>query len=126
MRAEFERDPLLGALGGLVRDTDEAGNVLAATGLGSFDWFLRAGQDGPSPAGGFPAFFFPEGGCMLRRSAFLACGGFFEPYFLTVSELDARHQTSRRRVRRPLPADCRLRPHEGTRRSSAGRVARYG
>ena len=37
---------------------------------------------------GFPAFSFPEGACMIRRSAYLEVGGFFEPYFLASSEID--------------------------------------
>jgi GT2 family glycosyltransferase len=87
MREVFERDPGLGVLGGFVRDVDESGRVNAAVGPGSFDWFLRAGQVG-EPADGMPSFFFPEGACMMRRSALLEVGGWFEPYYLALSELD--------------------------------------
>jgi GT2 family glycosyltransferase len=87
MREVFERDPGLGVLGGFVRDVDESGAVNAAVGPGSFDWFLRAGQRG-EPADGMPSFFFPEGACMMRRSALLEVGGWFEPYYLALSELD--------------------------------------
>jgi GT2 family glycosyltransferase len=87
MREVFERDPGLGVLGGFVRDVDESGLVNAAVGPGSFDWFLRAGQGG-EPADGMPSFFFPEGACMMRRDALLEAGGWFEPYYLALSELD--------------------------------------
>lgn len=87
MVEHFERDPKLGALGGFVRDVEPDGAVNAATGPGSFDWFLRAGQEG-APEDGLPTFFFPEGAVMLRRTAFDEVGGFFEPYFLALSELD--------------------------------------
>jgi GT2 family glycosyltransferase len=87
MREAFERDSALGVLGGFVRDVDETGRVNAAVGPGSFDWFLRAGQEG-APAGGLPSFFFPEGACMMRKRALLEAGGWFEPYYLAVSELD--------------------------------------
>ena len=60
MREAFARSPALGALGGFVRDVDEAGRLDAAVGPGSFDWFLRAGREG-EPADGIPAFFFPRG-----------------------------------------------------------------
>ncbi len=87
MVEHFERDPKLGALGGFVRDVEPDGEVNAATGPGSFDWFLRAGQEG-APEDGLPSFFFPEGAVMLRRTAFQEVGGWFEPYFLALSELD--------------------------------------
>ena len=87
MRDVFERDPRLGVLGGFVRDVDEAGRVNAAVGPGSFDWFLRAGQVG-EPADGMPSFFFPEGACMMRKEALAGAGGWFEPFYLTLSELD--------------------------------------
>jgi GT2 family glycosyltransferase len=88
MSAVFERDPELGLLAGLVHDVDEAGRIVAGAEPGSFDWFLRAGRGGPVPADGLPTFFFPEGACMIRRDAFLQAGGFYAPYFLTMSELD--------------------------------------
>lgn len=87
LRAVFERDPTLGVLGGFVRDVDEDGNVNPAVGPGSFDWFLRAGQEG-EPADGLPSFFFPEGACMMRKRALAEAGGWFEPYYLAHSELD--------------------------------------
>ena len=87
MVEHFRRNPKLGALGGFVRDVAPDGEVNAATGPGSFDWFLRAGQHG-APEDGLPSFFFPEGAVMLRRTAFEEVGGWFEPYFLALSELD--------------------------------------
>jgi GT2 family glycosyltransferase len=84
----FERDPRLGAAGGFVRDVDGEGGVVRSTELGTFDWWLRAGRKGEAPAEGFPAFFFPEGASLLRRSAYLEVGGFFEPYFYLSSEID--------------------------------------
>src|SRR5205085_2495478 len=62
--------PRVAAAGGLVRDVDAEERVLLESGFGTFDWWLRAGDDGPCPPEGFPAFFFPEGASMVRRSAF--------------------------------------------------------
>jgi GT2 family glycosyltransferase len=84
----IEANPRLGVATGLIEDTTWEGEVLRATNPGSFDWFLRAGRTG-DPSEGFETFFFAEGGCLLRRDAFLAAGGFFAPFFFTVSELDA-------------------------------------
>ena len=84
----FSQAPRLGVVGGLVRDVDEEHKVTADYGLGSFDWFLRAGHEGEPPPQGFPAFFFPEGGCMFRRKAFLEADGFFEPFFHACTEID--------------------------------------
>lgn len=84
----FERDPRLGAAGGFVRDVDADGGLVRSTELGTFDWWLRAGRKGEAPPEGLPAFFFPEGASMLRRSAYLEVGGFFEPYFYLSSEID--------------------------------------
>jgi GT2 family glycosyltransferase len=78
----------LGVATGLVRDVDDAGATLQSTELGSFDWFLRRGRAG-APSDGFDTFFFAEGACMVRRTPFLEAGGFFPPYFFTLSELDA-------------------------------------
>jgi GT2 family glycosyltransferase len=86
--AAFDANPRLGVAGGLVRDVEEDGSIGQDTGLGSFDWWLRAGRAG-APAEGIEAFFFAEGGCMVRRDAFVAAGGFYEPYFFTLSEIDA-------------------------------------
>jgi GT2 family glycosyltransferase len=86
--AAFDANPRLGVAGGLVRDVEADGTVGQDTQLGSFDWWLRAGHSG-EPREGIPAFFFAEGGCMLRRDAFIAAGGFYGPYFFTLSEIDA-------------------------------------
>jgi GT2 family glycosyltransferase len=88
LRDRFVRDTRLGAAGGFVRDVDAQGAVVRSTELGTFDWWLRAGRKGHAPPEGFPAFFFPEGASMLRRSAYLEVGGFFEPYFYLSSEID--------------------------------------
>lgn len=85
--ATFDSDPKVAIVGGFVRDVDDHGNILKATGLGDFDWFLRAGQTG-SPIEGLPSFFFPEGACMARREAFLEVGGYFGPFFGEVTELE--------------------------------------
>jgi GT2 family glycosyltransferase len=84
----FALDPRLGAAGGFVRDVDGDGRVVRSTELGTFDWWLRSGRKGEAPPEGMPAFFFPEGASMLRRSAYLEVGGFFEPYFYFSSEID--------------------------------------
>jgi N-acetylglucosaminyl-diphospho-decaprenol L-rhamnosyltransferase len=88
LAAAFERNPRLAVAGGLVRDVDPGGRVLRQDELGTFDWYLRAGRTGPAPDGGFPAFFFPEGGCLLRRDAFLEVGGYFEPFFFLGVEVE--------------------------------------
>lgn len=88
MRERFALDPRLGALAGFVRDVTPAGEVTQTTEVGGFDWFLRVGARGPAPEEGFPTFFFPEGGVLIRRTAYLEVGGFFAPYFFTVSEVD--------------------------------------
>ena len=84
----FAAHPRLGILGGLVRELDADGNVYRSDEPGTFDWFLRAGQTGPTPKDGLPSFFFPEGACMARREAFLEVGGYFEPFFTDVTELE--------------------------------------
>jgi N-acetylglucosaminyl-diphospho-decaprenol L-rhamnosyltransferase len=81
-------NPSLAAAGALVRDVDGDGRVVKLDELGTFDWWLRAGREGEPPPEGFPAFFFPEGAAMIRRSAYLDVGGFFEPYFVASTELD--------------------------------------
>lgn len=87
--AMFERTARLGVVGGLIRDVDPDGNVVKLDEPGTFDWWLRGGRPpGPAPADGWPCFFFPEGGCLARRSAYLEVGGFFEPYFFGTSEVD--------------------------------------
>jgi GT2 family glycosyltransferase len=87
MRQVLVRDGRVAVVGGLVRELMPAGRVVA-TEPGSFDWFLRAGDEGEPPPGGFPTFFFPEGACLLRRDAFLEAGGFFEPFFFASVEID--------------------------------------
>jgi GT2 family glycosyltransferase len=84
----FRRQPRLGVAGGLVRDVDSDGRRLREDELGTFDWFLRGGRRGELPADGVPSFFFPEGASMVRREAFLESGGYFAPYFFTVTEID--------------------------------------
>jgi GT2 family glycosyltransferase len=90
--AELERafaaNPRLGVAGGFIRNVGDDGTVLIDEQVGSFDWFLRSGVEGDPPEG-IPAYFFPEGACMVRRDAFLAAGGFYAPYFFTLSEIDA-------------------------------------
>lgn len=88
LRAAFARDPRLGLAAGLVLEVDRDGRVTHSHEVGTFDWFLRAGHRGAVPPEGVPTFFFPEGGCMVRRDAFLQVDGFFAPYFFTVSEVD--------------------------------------
>lgn len=87
--AMCERNPRLALVGGLIRDVDAEGGVVRLDQPGTFDWWLRCGRPpGPAPADGWPCFFFPEGGCLVRRSAFLDVGAFFEPYFFGSSEVD--------------------------------------
>jgi N-acetylglucosaminyl-diphospho-decaprenol L-rhamnosyltransferase len=81
--------PRLGVVGGLIRDVDADGAVVKLDQPGTFDWWLRGGRPaGPAPADGWPCFFFPEGGSLVRRSAYVEVGGFFEPYFFGTSEVD--------------------------------------
>jgi GT2 family glycosyltransferase len=40
------------------------------------------------PDDGFPAFFFPEGACMVRREAYLAVGGYLPAFFFSGGEID--------------------------------------
>jgi GT2 family glycosyltransferase len=86
--AAFEGLPRLAVVGGLVRDLDLDGNVVQVDEPGSFDWFLRAGQTGDPPPGGFPAFFFPACAAFVRRSAFLEVGGFLRPLFMHNIEVE--------------------------------------
>jgi GT2 family glycosyltransferase len=85
--AAFARAPHVGLVGGSVRDVDQDGTIVFRDEVGSFDWWLRAGRSDVPPAG-LPAFFFPEGACVVRRRAYLEAGGCFPPYFVTVTELD--------------------------------------
>jgi len=89
LRAAFRRQPRLGVAGGRIVDVDTRGDVRhRGVEVGSFDWFLRPRGRADAPEDGFPASFFPQGGCMLRRDAFLEVGGCFEPYFFYGEELD--------------------------------------
>lgn len=89
-------EPRAAVAGGFVRDVPEPEDgvlpddppLLRAHEPGTFDWWLRAGRQGQVPPEGVPAYFFPEGACMVRRSAFLEVGGFYAPYFLATSEID--------------------------------------
>jgi GT2 family glycosyltransferase len=83
----LSRAPRVALVGGSVRDVDTVGRIVFDAGVGSFDWWQRAGRAG-NPADGLPAFFFPEGACVVRREAYLEAGGCFEPYFVTLTELD--------------------------------------
>jgi GT2 family glycosyltransferase len=75
----FANSPRLAVAGGLVRDVDHAGNVVKLDGPGTFDWWLRGGRrQQAAPPDGWPCFFFPEGGCLIRREA----------YFFGTSEVD--------------------------------------
>jgi N-acetylglucosaminyl-diphospho-decaprenol L-rhamnosyltransferase len=84
----MDAHPRTAILGGLVQELDAEGNIFRRQEAGTFDWFLRAGEAGPTPSGGFPSFYFPEGACMARRAAFLEVGGYFEPFFTDVTELE--------------------------------------
>jgi GT2 family glycosyltransferase len=83
----FRASPRLAVAAGEVVDVDEQGRVLRSGEPGTFDWFLRAGRSG-APEDGFPAFFFPEGACVIRRAAFVEAGGFFTPFFFACEGLE--------------------------------------
>ena len=85
--AVFDRAPHVGLIGGSVRDVDADGSIVFEHGVGSFNWWLRAGRTDDRPTG-LPAFFFPEGACVVRRQAYLDAGGCFAPFFVTLTELD--------------------------------------
>jgi GT2 family glycosyltransferase len=83
--AAFERNDRLGVAGGLVRDVDPETGVENERGTNTFDFWLG---DPSRPDDEVPAFFFPEGACMMRREAFLDVGGYFEPLFQSGAGLD--------------------------------------
>jgi GT2 family glycosyltransferase len=87
LAAAFRANPRLAVAAGEVVDVDEQGRIVRSGEPGTFDWFLRAGRRGV-PQRGFPAFFFPEGACVIRRAAFLEAGGFFTPFFFACVELE--------------------------------------
>ena len=119
----FTANPRLAVAAGLVRDVDWDGSVLIVDQPGSFDWFLRSGITGDPPEG-IPAYFFAEGASMVRRDAFLAAGGFYAPFFFTVSELDAALRARRRRMGGPLlPARAVLASEGGRARELHARAA---
>ena len=85
----FENDPSLGIAGGRIATVSSRLERLGdGSAPGSFDWFFRSLNGAPAPAEGFDACFFAQCGCVIRRSAFLAVGGCFEPYFFYGEELD--------------------------------------
>ena len=88
LTSALTRSPRLAVAGGLVIDVDKDEHVLKRDEAGTFDWFFRSGSKDIDPADGFPVFFFPEGACMIRKSAFLEVGGFFGEFFFAGSESD--------------------------------------
>lgn len=86
LRRAFEGRPDLAVVGGFIDQVTTEG-VSTGGMVHAFDWFLGRRREDGGP-GGNEAFFFPEGGAMVRRSPFLEVGGFFEPGFLTMTEVD--------------------------------------
>jgi GT2 family glycosyltransferase len=80
--------PKVAVVGGLIRDRNPAGQRIPDGAVGTFDWWLRCGQEGDPPPEGFRSIYFPECGCLIRREAYFDAGGFFEPYFFHISEPD--------------------------------------
>jgi GT2 family glycosyltransferase len=68
-----------------VRDVDPKTGAENERGTNTFDYWLG---DPSRPDEEVPAFFFPEGACMMRREAFLEVGGYFEPFFQGGAGLD--------------------------------------
>ena len=85
--AAFAAEPQLAVAGGRVREIDSRDGRLLRAGARNVRLVARPGGRPASPTG-IPAFFFPEGASLVRRSTYLEVGGFFEPYFLALSELD--------------------------------------
>ena len=90
LRTMFERCPRLGAVGGKVIDVDPVQTGVLNTGeeVGSFHWLSCYGHVGIDGERGVPSFFVAEGACMIRHLAHREVGGFFEPYFRELAELD--------------------------------------
>lgn len=84
----FRAEPRLGVAAGFVRDVDVERGTATEKGADTFDWWLRGGRGEGDSKAGMPAFFFPEGACMVRRQAFLEVGGYFEPFFHTCAGID--------------------------------------
>jgi GT2 family glycosyltransferase len=82
------RVPRAGVVGGWIVDIDADGRASRSDEIGTFDWFLRMGRTGEVPDEGIAAIFFPEGGCMFKRAAYLECDGYYAPYFWTIGEVD--------------------------------------
>ena len=77
----FEPNPRLRLEGGFVRDIDADGGVVRSTELGTFDWWLPRGHGRARRRPKDARILLPEGAAMVRRSAYLEVGGYFEPYF---------------------------------------------
>lgn len=88
MREAMQRNPAAGVVTGLMREQDRYGRHLPDDEVGSWDWWLRCGQEGEPPAEGFESNFFSEGAALFRRDAFLEVGGWFEPFFHLSAEKD--------------------------------------
>jgi GT2 family glycosyltransferase len=88
MAAVLDAEPGVAVVAGHVREVNRDGTVRLDEQAGMFDWWLRMGRDGPAPAGGWPVCFFPEGGSLIRRDAFLSVGGFYEPFFFTHESIE--------------------------------------
>jgi GT2 family glycosyltransferase len=69
-------------------DGDDRLAVRTGEEVGSFDWFSTFEVPPARDGYGVLAFFAAEGACMIRRVAHLQVGGFFEPYFRELGELD--------------------------------------
>ncbi|HZQ27324.1 MAG TPA: glycosyltransferase family 2 protein [Acidimicrobiales bacterium] len=123
--AILEDHPRVAVVGGYVREVGLDGTIRYSSEPGTFDWWLRAGRTGPAPAGGFPAFFFPEGGSLVRRDAFLAVGGWYEPFFFASVEVEltARLAAAGWEVRYQ-PSALFDHTKDATARQSDGRVVR--